>query len=291
MTTNEQVGIQGFPGANHEIAARNLYGDAVDLAYIPTFKELFDSLRERRIGRAVVAFSNTSTEGAFIPAPHRELIKNGSEYWLTDRVDILVRHQLLTLPGARLDQISTVHSMGVALEQCEETLRRILPNAQLIHEDDTALSAQLVKERNDTSHAAVATTLSGELNDLVIAASDIQDDSQNITRFFGWSLREEGLARMTGNENRTLILIKPPNDHAGTLLRVLQPFDSEGINLADLHVESSPGSGRRTKQFLIEAESGFETHEMQQVLATLAYSGYTAALLGSWVESTQESAT
>ncbi|TAL14220.1 hypothetical protein EPN95_03675 [Patescibacteria group bacterium] len=285
MTTNNLVGIQGSPGANHEIAARQMYGNDVDLVNVPTFDELFASLRDQKIGRAVVAYSNTSVEEAFIRAPHKELMTRGADYWLTDKTEVLVRHQLLGLPDSQLDQITAVHSMGVALEQCEDTLHRLLPGAQLIHEEDTALSAELVRQMGNPTHAAVATSLAGELNGLAVISPDIQDDQQNATGFFGWSLREDGLARMTGGEDRTLMLMKVPDAGvAGSLRNALGAFDNQGINISDLHSISIPGSGARRKQFLIEADAGFQSQPMVETLKMLGLVGCTAELLGSWVD-------
>ena len=292
---HEWIGIQGFPGANHEIAARQLYGDEIDqgtakIAYLRTFDELFGNLRERNIGRAVVAFSNTSIEEGFIKAPHRELLTRGAkDYWLTDRTEVLVRHQLLGYQGSKLSDIKTVHSMGVALEQCEGTLRKLLPTAQLVHEDDTALSARLVHQWADPTRAAVATRLAGDINELDVVAADIQDDDQNMTSFFGWSLREEGVERMTGNENKTLMLMNVPNmDVAGSLRNALGAFDDQEVSIADIHSISIPGSGTRSKQFLIEADAGFQSDAMQQTLDALHAVKCITDLLGSWREQPEE---
>lgn len=285
MGSNELIGIQGYAGANHEIAARQLYGTDVKLAYIKTFEELFADLRANKIGRAVVAFSNTTIEEAFIRAPHRELLTHGADYWLTDKTEVQVRHQLLGLPGTKRSDIQTVHSMGVALEQCEQTLHQLVPNAQLVFEDDTALSAELVRQSGDRTRAAVATALAGELNELEVIAADIQDDELNMTNFYGWSLREQGLARMTGEEDKTLMLMKVPDDDAaGSLRKALGAFEDQAVNIADLHSISVPGSGKRRKQFLIEADSGFNSLQMQLALRTLGSIGCNADLLGSWVD-------
>lgn len=287
MANSERIGIQGYAGANHEIAARQLYGDDIELEYIKTFEELFADLRTNKIGRAVVAFSNTTIEEAFIKAPHRELLTHGDDYWLTDKTEVQVRHQLLGLPGTKLSNVQSVHSMGVALEQCEHTLHRLLPDAQLIFEDDTALSAELVRQTGDKTRAAVATSLAGELRGLDVIAADIHDDSLNMTSFYGWSLRDQGLARMTGEENKTLLLMKVPDvGAAGSLRKALGAFEDQAVNIADLHSISIPGSGMRRKQFLIEADSGFDSERMKEALQSLESIGCKADLLGSWVDTT-----
>lgn len=287
--TDILTGIQGFAGANHEIAAQRLYGKNVSLEYIATFEELFKALREHTVGRAVVAFSNTTTESGFIPAPWKEMKLRGTDYWLTDKTEVLVRHHLLALPGVSLEDIVSIHSMGVAFEQCEQTLHglrdKLAPDSQIVYEDDTALSARDVRDSGDRTRAAVATPQAGALYGLETIVADIQDDKRNTTSFYSWSLREEGLARMTGNENKTLMFVRSPNsDVAGALTEVTRAFSDQEVNLADFHSVSMPGSGTREKQFFIEADAGYMSDSMQRTLEALSKVGCSYDVLGSWVD-------
>lgn len=307
MSSSEQelVGIQGLAGSNHEIAARQLYGDAQDLDYIMTFEELFTKLKNKKVGRAVVAFGNNSTKRPFIDASIDELMTNFDQYWLTDPTGVLVSHNLLAKPGATLDDIDTIHSMDVALDQCRKALRELFagPDAPVPYlprdvaykfRNDTAESARFVAQSDSPKNfAAVAPKRAGELYGLDVLVSDIQDNKHNLTRFFEWSLRDEGLARATGDEDKTLMLVRPPDNNAGALLHLLTPLSEQEINLEDIHNNSAPaapGTVKRIPQFLIEANAGFQSDEMKEVIRKLKAMGAAANILGSWKEPEQEAA-
>lgn len=285
---SELIGIQGSKGANHEIAVRQLYGTTANIAYIPTFAELFAALRNSEIDRVVTAFSNTTIARPFVEEPYLDILskKNIGRYWIDAKTRVRVRHHLLGVPGSNLDNITTVHTMDVARDQVKDTLHELLPDASFVSEDDTALSAELVRERGDTQHAAVASPLAGELNGLDVLAPDIQDNPNNRTTFLSLTLGSAATAIATEQENRTLMLLSLADSTKGALLRALTPLDENDINMSDIHTHSTPGSDERITQFLIESEAGFDSDQMKRALEKIRKMGNAVDLLGSWEENT-----
>ena len=92
-----------------------------------------------------------------------------------------IRHQLLGLKDATLDDIKSVYSQAPALAQC----RNILRERKLVAHNwyDTAGSAKHVAELGDQSAAAIASTLAGELYGLKVLKADVEDEHHNMTRF------------------------------------------------------------------------------------------------------------
>lgn len=92
-------------------------------------------------------------------------------------------HQCLVgSAGATLEAVEVVESHHVALAQCARFLSR-LPNARTRAVEDTAGAARAVAESRDCRRAAVASARAAGIYGLVILAHDIEDRSDNHTRF------------------------------------------------------------------------------------------------------------
>ncbi|MBV8593636.1 MAG: prephenate dehydratase, partial [Caulobacteraceae bacterium] len=92
-----------------------------------------------------------------------------------------IRFQLMANAGARLETITTVVSMPIALGQCRRTLRRL--GVATEPAGDTAGAAKALAERPDLTRAAIAPALAARLYGLDILLTDIEDEAHNTTRF------------------------------------------------------------------------------------------------------------
>src|SRR6478735_3430346 len=146
-----QIGIQGGEASYHEIAAHQLY-KATELKYYETFHELFTGLRQMEVESIVVAIANNRVQ--FISEPYEEITKNTGEFEIIAEVYLRVEHALLAPKGATIETIKDVHSQAPAINQCRDFLESTLPNAQIVEEHDTAMSAKAVAEWNDVTKAA-----------------------------------------------------------------------------------------------------------------------------------------
>jgi prephenate dehydratase len=95
---------------------------------------------------------------------------------------VVVRHQLLAVPGTSLDKITSVASHPVALAQCRSFFKRhpqILPHPFY----DTAGAARDIAVRGDLKSAAIAGHAAAERYGLAVLCTDIQDIPDNVTHF------------------------------------------------------------------------------------------------------------
>lgn len=186
------VGIQGLPGSYSEAAARQLYASAL-VKHYQTFTELFSALRHGDIAAAVCPTYNKVM--GKIPEPTAILTKTERTYTLGQTIKLPVRHCLLGQADADASQLKYIHSQLPALDQCRVYLRQTLPNAEILEEADTALSAQKVANLHDPAHAAIASLSAGKLYGLHVLAADIQDDPANYTTFTVITLAKRPAAR------------------------------------------------------------------------------------------------
>lgn len=97
-------------------------------------------------------------------------------------VHVVVRHHLLGLAGARLDEIRDVASHPVALAQCGRFLAAH-PHIVVNSAYDTAGAARDLALSGPRSTAAIAGRIAAERYGLSILREDIQDVPDNVTHF------------------------------------------------------------------------------------------------------------
>ncbi len=83
--------------------------------------------------------------------------------------------------GARIADLKRVLSHPIALAQCERTLKGLKLN--VVEHFDTAGAARDVAEAGDPTQAAIAPVGAAEVYGLSILRNDLQDSSDNRTRF------------------------------------------------------------------------------------------------------------
>jgi len=197
-----------------------------------------------------------------------------------------VRHQLLVIPGVKLEEIEWVASHWQALSQCERFLEgrgwEIVPAA------DTAGAARDLAARGDRRAAAVASESAATRYGLEMVARDIQDSSHNVTRFAvlarseGSSLPEArgDLAPSAGRERETLVTFETGHK-PGDLYRALGSLAESGINLS--RIESRPsGSGPWRYRFLVQVSGDAAMEPLSGALDLLREHTSSMRVLGSF---------
>ncbi|MGH7720440.1 MAG: prephenate dehydratase [Gemmatimonadaceae bacterium] len=160
---------------------------------------------------------------------------------------VAVHHCLLALPGASLDQITTVESHPVALAQCAIFLERH-PHLTAVPAFDTAGAARDIAQRGDRRAAAIASRAATRYS-LQVLAADIEDRPDNQTRFLAIARTPATLE--PGVPARTRFVLTVEN-LPGALYRVLTPLSEHDINLASL--ESRPTGEPWTHRFFFEVQ-------------------------------------
>ncbi|AHJ99745.1 prephenate dehydratase [Hymenobacter swuensis] len=250
------VAIQGFEGCFHQIAARRHFGPQVAVLPCATFGEVVRSVVSGAAGAAVMAIEN-SIAGSILPN-YTLLRKAGLR--VVGEVYLHIRQHLMALPGQQLLDIKEVHSHPMALLQCADYLGQY-PHWKLVETEDTALSAQRIREQLRPGVAAVAGQLAAELFDLDIVAGDIHEEQHNYTRFLVLMRAED--APLQHHPTKASLYFEAP--HAiGSLARILTAVAGQGVNLSKLQSCPQPG---RTWHYFFHADLEFDAPT--QLAATL----------------------
>lgn len=174
-----------MPGSFHEIAARQQFGDEVELTHRPTFEEVFDDLYSNRVDQIIVAYQN-SQYGMIYEVD--DLLKQ-FDPTVVDEIFLQVSFCLLAPKGSKLDEIQEVYSQTPAIVQCEKFLRTHLSNVKVIEHYDTAGAAADVAKWNKSTRAALASKLSANIYGLDVLAEQVEDEvGANETKFYVLSI-------------------------------------------------------------------------------------------------------
>ncbi len=133
---------------------------------------------------------------------------------------------------------------------------------------DTAGSAVHVAEAGVKSHAAIASTLAGELNGLEVLAEDIEDADHNTTRFLAMSRQKIEADRLEG-EAMTSFVFEVRNVPAA-LYKAMGGFATNGVNMVKLESYMVNGSFTAT-QFYAEVEGHPDDRPVELALEELSF--------------------
>ncbi|HEY8805901.1 MAG TPA: prephenate dehydratase domain-containing protein, partial [Clostridium sp.] len=139
---------------------------------------------------------------------------------------------LMGIKGSTLDNIKEVYSHPQGLKQSMEFLKGY-KQWKLIPYQSTAKSAQLVKDRQDKTLAAIGSTKAAEIYDLEILQKNVNSNLTNMTRFVVIGKEMESNAQ----SNKTSLVLSTTHK-VGSLCHVLKHFAENNINL--LKIESRP---------------------------------------------------
>ena len=171
-----KIAFQGEQGAYSHIACDALFKDAVIKA-CSTFEETFRTAYDDENYKIIVPIEN-SLAGR-IADIHYLLPKYKLQIY-AEHFQI-VEHNLLVKQNADLKDIKYVRSHAQAIDQCQNIIKK--HKFETIISADTAGSAKELSQSEDKSIAAIASKLSAKIYDLKILMENVEDESQNITRF------------------------------------------------------------------------------------------------------------
>jgi prephenate dehydratase len=265
----KRVAFQGEPGAYANLAAREAVPHANAIPK-PTFEDAIAAAQSGDTDLVIIPVENSLI--GRIADIHHLLPESGlhivGEHFLP------IRHQLLGLKDAKLEDIKSVYSQAPALAQC----RNILRERKLVVHNwyDTAGSAKHIAELGDRSAAAIASTLAAEFYGLKILQADIEDEHHNATRFLIMSRQDERAPK--GGKVVTTLVFQVKNIPAA-LYKAMGGFATNGVNLTKLESYQLGGSFNAT-QFYADIQGHPEEVHVKRALEELVFHTARHTIMG-----------
>jgi arogenate/prephenate dehydratase len=229
-----KIAFQGESGAYSELAAYEHFGPDIQTLPCESFETAFEAIERGDCTHVLLPFEN-SLAGSI----HRnyDLILRHKVH-MVGEYHLRVQHCLLGLFDSKLEQITAVHSHPQALAQCEHNLNRLgLPR---VAEKDTAGSARLVKEWDDSNIAAIASSRAAEVYGLQILVDSLEDNPHNYTRFLALTSAPLTVADPETGNFKTSIVFSLKNQ-PGVLFKALSVFALRDIDLTKIESRPIPG--------------------------------------------------
>lgn len=255
-----KIAFQGARGAFSHRAAqifveRMQNNEQVEPVSCRTFDEMFNTVTQDKADFAAVPLENSSVGS---------IVANYDLLWkvpvaIVGEVYVPVHHNLLVLPGTKLEQIREIYSHPVALDQVRKFLATV-PQAKAVSFWDTSGSAFHVKETGNPAFAAVASELAAKEAGLEILARDIEDHSTNNTRF-GIITPESKTNGISGPRKDALEMLKNCDSYKmtcslelkhepGSLAKLLDELASVNVNLTKIESRPNPDTPWHYRFFL-----------------------------------------
>jgi chorismate mutase/prephenate dehydratase len=267
-----RIGYLGPEGSFSHTAAMLKFGQSVEYEPLADIKSIFDEVSKGHCDLGVVPIENTT--GGSVTETFDAFID--SDVKVCAEVQMAIHHNLLA--NCPLKEVKKIYSKPEVFAQCRNWLSATVKQVQTIPVASTAAAAQMAA--GEPYAAAIGSSAAAELYGLKIICENIEDISNNITRFLVIS-RED--AKPTG-EDKTAILFSTAHK-AGALADVLEVFKRHNINLTN--IESRPSRKREWEYYFFVDFLGHRTNEhVQQAMDESRKHCLQLSLLGSFPRAT-----
>jgi prephenate dehydratase len=265
----KRIAFQGEPGAYANLAAREAVPHARAIPK-PSFEDAIEAAKTGETDLVIIPVEN-SLIGRIADIHH--LLPDSGLHIVAEHF-LPIRHQLLGLKDASLEDVTSVYSQAPALAQC----RTVIKEHKLVvhHWYDTAGSAKHVAELGDKSAAAIASTLAAEFYGLKILKADVEDEHHNATRFLVMS-RQDERAPHTGKVVTTLIF--QVKNIPAALYKALGAFATNGVNMTKLESYQLGGSFNAT-QFYADVQGHPDAPNVAAALKELEFQTARMSVMG-----------
>jgi prephenate dehydratase len=233
-----KVAIQGEMGSNSHMAAVEMLGNQSGLEIVAC------TVSAQVLAKVVVG----EVDGAVLP------IENSLHGSVAEHYDLLlelpvrieresllrIRHNVIAMPGVKLEDVRRVMSHPVALSQC----RRFLAahsELEVVPFYDTAGSVKHVMAAGLRDAAGIAPELAAKVYGGTVLVTGVEDHAENYTRFHLLRREDAAASEVAADANKMSVAFAIEH-RPGTLVAALQRLADAGVNLTKIESRPVPGS-------------------------------------------------
>ena len=266
-----KVAFQGELGAYSHIACEVLFPGA-DIKTCPTFEETFKTAHQDDSYRIVIPIEN-SLAGR-VADIHYLLPKYKLQIYAEHYQK--VEHNLLVKENTEIKDIKYVRSHAQAIDQCQKIIQK--HKFKTIISADTAGSAKELSSGKDNSIAAIASVLSAKIYNLKVLLKNIEDETNNVTRFIimGKSVQQPSFEK---NKKYITSCIFRLKSIPAALYKCLGGFATNQVNMTKLESFSVKNTFDQTN-FYLDLEGHIEDTKVQKALEELGFHTESLDILG-----------
>jgi chorismate mutase/prephenate dehydratase len=262
------IAFLGPEATYSHMAVIKKFGSSLKYEPLPSISDVFTEVSKGRADYGVVPIEN-STEGA---VTHTYDMFVDSELKICAQIVLPIRHNLMA--ACPRDQIKKLYSIPQVFAQCRLWLQVNMPHIELIETSSSTRAAEIA--RQEPHAGALASALAAEKYGLTIHDENIQDSSENVTRFL--VIGRKYPAR-TGNDKTSIMF--SAQDRVGALHDSLAAFKKHKINLTK--IESRPSKKKAWEYyFFVDCTGHCGDSRVKKALSELAKHTMFVKILGSY---------
>ena len=266
------VACQGVEGAYSQQACEKIFKSPM-IRYFETFDQVFNAIDRGLCKYGVLPIEN-STAGS-VTKVYDLMLQH--DFYIVRSFRLKIDHNLLAVPGTKLEDIREIYSHEQAISQCGGFLHS-LKNVHVVAVANTAVAAQMVASSGRRDVAATSSRSCMELYGLQNLAFSIQDKGNNRTRFICIS---KNMEIYPGADKTSIMMVL--NHKPGALYKVLARIYALGINVTKL--ESRPIPERDFEfMFYFDLETSIYSQEFRELMGELEDFCEEFKYLGSFSE-------
>ncbi len=266
------VACQGTEGAYSQQACDKLFPMA-RILYSSTFEGVFKAVETGLCKYGILPIEN-SLAGSVSTV--YDLMKK-HKFYVVRSVRLKIDHALLLPKGAKFSDIREVVSHEQAISQCSEFLQQH-GEWKVTRFENTAAAARFVAQSGRKDIAAIASRRCAALYDLHIERENVQNQSDNFTRFLCIAKDME----IYPGANKISLMLTLPN-LPGALFQLMAKISAMGMNVTKL--ESRPIPGRDFEfLFYFDIDADITAPGMAAFLEEITRELETCQMLGAYAE-------
>jgi len=267
------VACAGVEGSYAEKTANRIFPKAA-VRHYKLFEDVFEAVNKGEATFGVIHVEN-STAGSVHEA--YDLIMK-YKFFVVGAYSLKVNHCLCANADAKYEEIEEVYSHPQALSQCSKFLKDFAFTG--INYTNTAAAAKFVKASGKKNIGAICSEEAAKKYGLKIIKSNIQNISNNTTRFIVISKKMV----IEKNADKVSLIFALPHT-TGSLYRILGRFSMAGLNLTKL--ESRPmANGDFSYYFYVDLMGNINDEGTLDLLCALSSEIPDFKLLGNFYECT-----
>jgi len=265
-----QVSFLGPEGTFSEAAVKENFGNEINTKPTESIEGVFRDVSEGKDSYGIVPIEN-STEGSVNITLD---CLSSFDLKICGEIEMSIHHSLMGSDRALPRDNFEIHAHEQTLAQCRKWLDAYCPKVKRV-----SVSSNAVAAKNAASKAnilAIAGSLAAEQYGLEIIRSNIEDYSNNTTRFIILGHQE---AEISGKDKTSLVITT--KNEPGALYKVLKPINKNELNLT--HIAYRPSKNDKWNySFFLDLDRHLQDKKMVKLLKELSKIQVNIKILGSY---------
>jgi chorismate mutase/prephenate dehydratase len=265
------IGYLGPKGSFSHNAAILKFGQSVDYEALSDIRGIFEEVSKGHCDFGIVPIENSAGGGiresldAFVE----------TDVMVCAEANMAIHHNLLA--NCPMTEVKKIYSQPEVFAQCRNWLAATFKEADTVPMASSSKAAQAAA--NEPASAAIASAIAAEIYGLKILCQNIEDVSNNITRFLIISKRDS----QPSGDDKTIVLFSTAHK-TGALVDVLNVFREYGINMTN--IGSRPNKKREWEYyFFVDFLGHREDDNVKKALAESKQHCLQLSVLGSFPRS------